>query len=76
MKVGFKKGRLVEDRVLRCAEHGSAAFCWVQDDGTHIDDSLCRCLTESPAGCLVDVHRRDAKDQDDLLQRIKKGGKK
>lgn len=68
--------RFVDRKVMRCAEHGKSAFCWVQDDGKHVDDSLCRCLTGSPARCPVDVHRRDAEPYLEFSNELKKGGKR
>jgi hypothetical protein len=72
----FRRGRLVDRKVVRCAGHGDSAFCWIQDDGKHIDDSLCRCLTGSPSNCPIDVHRSDMEVRDKLLELVKKGGKK
>ncbi len=45
----------------RCMEHGLAAFCYLQGDGSHVDGNDCRC--DEIAGrphpeCPVEAHAR------------------
>lgn len=44
-------------RVISCAEHGTSAWCYIQDDGSHIDSDQCRCCLMPSEHCPVDVHR-------------------
>ncbi len=70
-------GRRTDGEIVRCTRHGESPFCWVQSNGQHIDDSHCQCLTDSPASCPVDVHRKDARVRSEVFYLVtKKIGKK
>ncbi len=69
-------GRRTDGEIVRCTRHGESPFCWVQSNGQHIDDSHCQCLTDSPASCPVDLHRRDAEPYLEFSNELKKGGKR
>lgn len=43
--------------VVSCAEHGPSAWCYVQDDGSHVDSDRCRCFLIHDPSCPVDAHR-------------------
>lgn len=47
-------------RVIPCTEHGTSAWCYVQEDGSHIDSDQCRCYLLPSAYCPVDAHRTSA----------------
>jgi hypothetical protein len=67
----------IDSDIVRCTQHGSSPFCWIQSNGEHINDSRCHCLSSSPASCPVDAHRREAGFNLDLLNLVKrKGGTK
>ncbi|MBX5444534.1 hypothetical protein [Sphaerobacter sp.] len=47
-------------RVVPCAEHGTSAWCYIQEDGSHIDSDQCCCNLMPSAYCPVDAHRATA----------------
>ncbi len=69
-------GGQMRTEIVRCTRHGQFPFCWVQSDGEHINDSRCRCLSDSPVSCPVDVHREDAEPYLDFSNKLKKGVKR
>lgn len=43
--------------LIPCTEHGESSWCYIQDDGSHIDSEECRCFVHHSADCPVDEHR-------------------
>ena len=46
--------------MIPCAEHGRSAWCYIQDDHSHMDSERCHCLRTGRADCPVDAHRSQA----------------
>lgn len=47
-------------RYIECDQHPPYNFCYLQDDGTHVQKIVCVCGTYPRADCPIDLHRRQA----------------
>ena len=43
--------------MVPCDEHGETAWCYIQDDQSHIDSECCPCLRTYRSDCPVDEYR-------------------
>ena len=46
--------------MIPCTDHGPSAWCYIQDDQSHVDSEHCHCLWTGRADCAVDAHRGQA----------------
>lgn len=47
-------------RYITCDQHPPYGFCYLQDDATHVQKSICVCGSYPRADCPIDLHRRQA----------------
>jgi hypothetical protein len=55
-----------QPRLIPCTEHGSSPYCYIQQNGTHINESKCTCRRSSvyySTCCPVDLHKIAARHQ-------------
>ncbi|HET7034141.1 MAG TPA: hypothetical protein VFI42_00515 [Thermomicrobiaceae bacterium] len=55
-------GRVAEaGELVPCHKHGPSFWCYVQQDGSHLDLEACQCLSYPSHACPVDAHRARAR---------------
>ncbi len=61
---GEKQEATLTTRFIRCEEPNHnpnySAFCYVQDDGSHVQGDICTCGPFVKEECPIDLHRRQA----------------
>ena len=49
--------------MIPCNKHGQSNWCYIQDDGSHIDSERCDCFNEPSEDCPIDEHKHQAENK-------------